>query len=1100
MSGRYWLDQGPVTRDEVRRAQAFFKKKGLPFDRRSEAFRNFVSRLRKRREVNRYVRGKEAAAADPSAPWQIVYGNRTVGGALTFIHSSGPNANDPDRFLHLIVTIACHEVQWVRAVFFDGYQVPWDADLLTRPTGVVNALGILAGLVQMQVNYGSDGQAALSYPVSQTTGHNPVGAKWTSTDRQRGHAHVYLRLTNNENVFKNGTPEITFAVTGKTDVVDPRTGTFAPGASNTAMVLYDYMTNARFGLGVSPSAFESARLIQAVNDCEAAIGLAAGGSENRYLVDALVTTDESPGAVVEQLLASMAGHLVYSAGKWNVYAGVPRDPVLTIDEDMILSDVRLLTKTPRIDNFNTVRATYPSGANGDEETDAPEARNTAYIAEDGGQVVAEDLTYQYVTSGSRVQRLMKIEMNEARQGRFVEFTARLAAYQAEAGEWVAVTFARFGWVGQQFRVVRTRLQADPSPGGPPLWTVQVTAKAIEDATYDWLAEESPADQYPDTNLPNPFVVQPVPYVFLASGTANLFVRADGTVFTRLFVTWGAAPDSFVQSGGYYEVQYYAAEAMLDWVPFGDVPGTSTSCYILDVLDQVGYQARVRSVNALGARSAWVTSGLHVVVGKTAPPSNVAGLQAAVDAGTIRLTWLPVPDLDVREYEVRYAAGGQTWEQAAGTAVRVRATAYTRTALPAGAWTFLVRAIDTSGNYSAANAAVALAVSAPGPVQNLAVTQVDNTVLIDWQEPLTATFPVDRYLVYKQDAARVALLGEVRGTFFTYVEPAQGTYTYLVAAFDGAGNGGPLVGVQATVYPPPDYVPRSSASLLLSGAALANASYIASPFTVNAAANTAETWAQHFETSGVTTVQGLIGLGYTFWLEPLTGGTGTVALSTTGPSVWLPCDAAETWAQHFTQNNAATVQDLVNQNLTYWLQPNDLLTGTVTLDHDLGETLPQGAVSFAFESISNGIRPTAQVFWKKLAGDPWTAGPLGRLDATPAAFRYLRLVLTARPATVTDWCVASNVSFALRVKEITDGGTVSVSASDVGGTTVSFTKGFFQVSSLTVSAQGTVELKALRDFSTATLNPTTFKAFLYDAAGARAGGTISWIARGVQAVI
>jgi hypothetical protein len=1095
---RYWINQGPITKDEVRRAQEFFKKKGKPFDRNSEAFRNFVSRLRKRREINRYLKGKEPSAADPSAPWQVIYGDRVVGGAITFIHSSGPSANDPDKYLHVIITLACHEINLIKAVYFDGYQLSWDTDLLTRPTGQVNAQGIFDGLVIMQINYGSDGQSALSVPVGQTTGHNPVGAKWTSTDRQRGHAHVYLRLTNNENVFKNGTPEITFAVSGKYNVVDPRTGTNAPGAANAAMVLYDYMTNTRFGLGLPSSAFNTSRLHQAIDDCENLIPLAGGGNEYRYLVDCLITTDESPGAVIEQILASMCGHMVYSEGKWSIYAGKPRTPVMTIDEDMILSNVRLLTKTPRIDNFNTVRATYVSDANGYEETDAPEVRNTAYIAEDSGVVVPEDLTYQYVTSGSRVQRLMKIELNEARQGRFVEFTARLAAYRIEAGEWFQMDFERFGWTGQTFRLVRTRLQSEASDDGPPLWTVKITAKAVENATFDWLAEESPADQYPDTNLPNPFVVQPPSAVTLASGTDHLYVRADGTVFSRLHVSWTAAPDSFVLNGGYYEVQYFAAEVMTDWLPFTDVPGSSTSLYILDVLDEVGYQVRVRSVNGLGARSAWATSGVHVVVGKTAAPSDVPSFSVVVEGFGLKFSWLPVTDPDVREYEIRYGPASQAWANAAVLA-RVRADRYFAEKLAAGAFRFRIKAVDTSGNYSTNEATADLTVSAPSVPRNVSVSQIDNNVLIRWDPPATTVFPIAYYKVNRQTATTLTEVGRVSGTFSTYVELLNGSYIYRVNAVDVAGNESEAGIVYANVYSPPDFVLRSTASGDLSTATLTNAAYEASNFSIEASANTEETWEDHFLNNGFETFQDFIDDGYTYYLEPLTGTTGTETFTTTEPSVWMPFDTAQTWESHFTSMGFATFQDFIDAGYTYYLQPNGLLSGTVEVVVDMAEVLPQTIVNFDYVAFGSGIQPVPTVAWRETPSDPWTSGQEGERRVTPSSYRYLKLTLAYEPLTELDWCVVTDVTVNVQVKEITDSGTVAVNAGDVGGTTVTFNKQFLDVSSIVCTPQGTTELRWVRDF-TDTVNPTNFKILLFNSSGARASGTVSWTARGVQAVL
>ncbi len=1087
---RYWLGQGPITEEERGRALRYLRKNGKPTDRRH--IRHRVARMRKRRELNRYLKGKEQAATDPSNPWQVIYGTCQVGGTVTCIHVSGPS-DQPNLYLHLVITLAAHQITYIRRVYLDGYEVSWNTDLLTRPTGNVQAQGIFADHLKMQINYGTDSQSALSEFVADAP------TIWTSNHRQRGHAHVYLRLKASENLFKGGTPDITFLLTGKYDLYNPVT-TATEVSSIAPMVLYDYMTNARFGLGLSLSDFNATRLAAATTTASANISLAAGGTEPRYSLDFHFGVDEAPGAIIDDMLASMAGRLVYSEGKYSVYVGEGRTSVMTITEDMILSGLRVMSKVPRADCFNTVRGTFISETQGFEESDFPAITNSAYVTEDSGLEIAEDLTYGMIISPARCQRLAKIELESVRQGIMVEFTATMAAYQVEPGEWVSLTFSEMGWSAKTFEVMRSALQIDDGPDGAPQFTVGLVLRETAAGIYDWNSgDETLVDLNPDTNLPPPYQVADPTDLELASGTEHLYLRSDGTVFTRLYVSWTAASDAFVQNGGHYEIQYNQTFAGI-WFDAGTVPGGSTYYYILDVADGVSHDVRIRSVNGIGAKGNWVYANGHVVVGKTEPPSTPPGITATVEGADVRLRWESVPDLDVREYELRIGNQFSGWNDPMPSIARVRSTTHLHRAPPSGGTLrFRVKAIDTSGNYSTGDASVDLVVTPPSAPTNFSASQVDNTVLLRWRPPATSTFPVDHYKLLRQDGAALTDLGRQSGTFATHVELLPGTFTYRVSAVDMAGNEGPAATVSAAVYSPPDFALRASSAPALSGATLSNALYLADTFSIEAAANTEETWEDHFVINGNVTFQDFIDDGYSFYLEPLTGGTGTATFTTTEPSVWLPVDSSQTWAEHFTDIGFTTTQNFIDGGYEYYLQPNGSLEGSVEIVVDLGDVLPQTIVVFDYVSFGSGVQPAPTVSWRADPGDPWVLGQSGSKRATPSNYRYLKLRLEVAPQTPLDWCVVTEVQLEVQVKEVTDTGTSAVAAGDSSGTTITFTKDFLDVSAIVVTSQGTAELKPVVDFTDAP-NPTSFKVLLFDAAGARVSGTVRWNARGVQAVL
>ena len=98
---------------------------------------------------------------------------------------------------------------------------------------------------------------------------------------------------------------------------------------------------------------------------------------------------------------------------------------------------------------------------------------------------------------------------------------------------------------------------------------------------------------------------------------------------------------------------------------------------------------------------------------------------------------------------------------------------------------------------------------------------------------------------------------------------------------------------------------------------------------------------------------------------------------------------------------------------------------------------------------------------------------------------------------------SALNLVIDVKEKTDAGTVSAVSTDTGagyanGTLVTLNKSFTDIASILVTPNldsGTEDnLTAIFNFEDVP-NPTTFRVLLFDGAGARASGPVSWNVRG-----
>ena len=138
------------------------------------------------------------------------------------------------------------------------------------------------------------------------------------------------------------------------------------------------------------------------------------------------------------------------------------------------------------------------------------------------------------------------------------------------------------------------------------------------------------------------------------------------------------------------------------MPVVDVHSREVS--LIPVEDGRQYSFQLRYVKQDGNTGTWTEIATHLVEGKTAPPEDVLGFRVSQMGSVVTMEWASVSDLDIAGYEIRYGAQGVTWANGTFVNGAFSGTTFTTTVIPSGTWDFLIKAIDTSGNYSL-NAAV-----------------------------------------------------------------------------------------------------------------------------------------------------------------------------------------------------------------------------------------------------------------------------------------------------------------------------------------------------------------------------------------------------------
>jgi predicted phage tail protein len=205
--------------------------------------------------------------------------------------------------------------------------------------------------------------------------------------------------------------------------------------------------------------------------------------------------------------------------------------------------------------------------------------------------------------------------------------------------------------------------------------------------------------------------------------------------------------------------------------------------ILDITPGV-FDFEVYSVSATFKLSNSKLTGSINALGKTAPPSDVANLNYTVDKDMgVLLNWAAISDIDADQYEVRRDANWGT----ATLVTQVKATTYKLGYLDNGTYTYLVKAIDTSGVYSTNAASIAVTISGAGATTISSSIQGTDLVL-SWTVPTITTYAIAHYRVtFGGSYATSTELAKTQSTTFTVPVSWAGSRTFWVAPVDTVGT-------------------------------------------------------------------------------------------------------------------------------------------------------------------------------------------------------------------------------------------------------------------------------------------------------------------------
>lgn len=486
----------------------------------------------------------------------VVYGRRRVGGTRVFVDTT-----DGNQHLHLVFALCEGQVGSIQGVYFndelaavyDPESLIENPDLLAPDVNGWRFNDIYDQHCVFEFRNGSDTQTS----IAQLT--TAVGAeKWGTNHTLSGVAYLYVKLIYDATIYRTGLPTVNCDIIGRTvDAAHITAGWQAEDYNNPAWCLYDYLTNSRYGKGISPTLIDMDSFLHSRDYCNELVEVL--DSENnsfeqkRYQADGHIDTGNTLLDNVKNILTSMNGFLIQGSGRYKLRINrddVDTGNIFTFNEDNIIGswDIQLGSKSNR---FNQAKVTYyePSA---NYQGNILLVKDAAYLADDNNQVYERELSLPLTCDYARASYIGRIIVNQSRYQTTVSFIAAPTALVVEVGDIVVIAHPVPGWTDKLFRVMNITIQADGA--------VRVVAAEFNENVYT----NNTVIKTPDFGRLGTYTGNPG-----GGGTAtfvnppSLPIISYNASATTKFVSFSASIDTNIQ---YYEIKTSGANTLVLQTP------------------------------------------------------------------------------------------------------------------------------------------------------------------------------------------------------------------------------------------------------------------------------------------------------------------------------------------------------------------------------------------------------------------------------------------------------------------------------------------------------------------------------------------------------
>ncbi|EEH2642372.1 DUF1983 domain-containing protein [Salmonella enterica] len=137
-------------------------------------------------------------------------------------------------------------------------------------------------------------------------------------------------------------------------------------SSNPAWILFDVLTNARYGLGqfVSESMIDLGQIYQIGRYCDEEVDNGFGGKEKRFAINTQITSRQDAYRLIQDIAGAFRGMVFWAGGMVNVMQDSPSDPVMMFTNANVKDGMFSYKGSARKDRQSVALVTYNNKEDG----------------------------------------------------------------------------------------------------------------------------------------------------------------------------------------------------------------------------------------------------------------------------------------------------------------------------------------------------------------------------------------------------------------------------------------------------------------------------------------------------------------------------------------------------------------------------------------------------------------------------------------------------------------------------------------------------------------------------------------------------------------
>jgi hypothetical protein len=627
--------------------------------------------------------------------------NAAMPGSVNFAGTGGIPDSGGDKHEYMITQ---------QALCFGPISAIWDVDVDgKRLNGDVDSNGVW-------VNPFGGAVAVYVHPIGGVACPALAGldnGRWTSLFTGIANATCVFKLNRDDPQF-NGIPNVQFYIHGlKVPTIVGAAGSRSIStytySNNPALCLLEYLTNARYGLGLPTSKIDLDSFYIASQVCETVVRAGTGGGRlftasgvpNIKLYECNVTLDSAKTLRenIEIILGTMNdAEFVWSGGKYKLmvkYPAIGAEPIdayLTDDELVREGETSVNWPSAQVKlNFATVRFLNENKDFKEDTVSWPSKYSGSvyptYLAQDNGIQLETEAFATGVTSYYSALAKAEYLVRSSRIAITYSFAVNKSCFRLEPGDIVDLTSTVLGITHNILKIKEVK----PDNKG----NITIQAQRYSATTLAWNVADTevvPARLVFNDNTP-----QATNLTVVNASNSITWTKADGVVITKYLVKYTTDAIGSISSSTV-------------WQDIGE--STSTS-FILDEISLTDYVVTVvaKGLNKQAVRSGWPLLRIQT---KDFIPADVTGF--TIDGNV--LSWTALTNAGIPGYRVKFQYGANVdWASAGNFQIGlVSSSPYTVNPLP-GTVTVLIKAVNKFGNESA-NANYLITALGDVPVDNV----------------------------------------------------------------------------------------------------------------------------------------------------------------------------------------------------------------------------------------------------------------------------------------------------------------------------------------------------------------------------------------------